>query len=419
MAKISKRLTARRVETVSKPGMYADGDGLYLQVTSATAKSWIYRFMLNGKAREMGLGPLWKVSLTEARDFAGKHRKQRFDGIDPIGAKRDAERAACAAKQQEAAESITFAECASAYIKSHKAGWKNAKHAAQWTATLDTFAGPVIGTKPVKAVDTELVMEVIKPLWANKTETASRLRGRIEVILDWAKTSGYRDGENPARWRGHLQNLLPARSKVQKVEHHPALPYAVIGAFIDELGRQDGVAARALEFLILAAARTGEVIGARWPEIDFDNKVWTIPAERMKAGREHRVPLAERALAILEEMKRDRPEGNDFLFPGGKPRAPLSNMALLALLKRMGRGDLTTHGFRSTFRDWTAERTSYPREVAEMALAHTIGDKVEAAYRRGDLFEKRRRLMQEWAKFCGMVMKATSNNVAQLAERRA
>jgi integrase len=284
---------------------------------------------------------------------------------------------------------MTYKDCAERYIEAHRAGWKNAKHAAQWGATLDSYVYPIMGKLPVDSVDTGLVMRALEPIWTEKPETASRVRGRIESILDWATVRGHRQGDNPARWRGHLDNLLPARAKVRRVEHHAALPYGDMGAFMAELRQQPGLAARALEFAILTAARTGEVIGATWAEIDLEARVWTIPASRMKAGREHRMPLSEAAMAILNGL----PKGGDQPFR-------MSNMAMLKLLQRMGRKDVTTHGFRSTFSDWCAERTNYPSEVREMALAHTVGDKVEAAYRRGDLFEKRRQLAEAWAKFC-------------------
>lgn len=316
------------------------------------------------------------------------------------------------------AKAVTFKQCARSYIKAHRAGWRNAKHAAQWEATLDTYAEPIIGSLPVHAIDTALVMKVLEQevkagpnepcasLWTVKPETASRLRGRIESILDWARVRGYREGENPARWRGHLDKLLPARSKVRTVRHHPALPHCELPEFISALRVQEGVAARALEFTILTAARTGEAIGARWSEIDRRNKVWTVPSSRMKSGKEHRVPLSARALAMLDEMAPlaaldgSQDAGEPFVFPGGRSGRPLSNMAFLMLLRRMKRSGLTAHGFRSSFRDWAAERTNYPREAIELALAHKIGDKVEAAYRRGDLFEKRRRLMAEWDRYC-------------------
>jgi integrase len=321
---------------------------------------------------------------------------QRHDGIDPIEARR-------AGRQQlrlDAAKAITFKECASRYIAAHRAGWRNAKHAAQWEATIETYADPVIGGLPVQAIDMTLVLKVIEPIWATKPETAARLRGRIESILDWARVRGYCEGENPARWRGHLDKALPARSKVRKVEHHAALAYAALPDFLIELRGQDGISARALEFLILTAARTGEVIGARWSEISLNDKTWLISGERMKAGREHRIPMSARALAILEEMYELRHADDGYVFPGAKPGKPLSNMAFLMLLRRMSRDDLTAHGFRSTFRDWAAERTNFPAAVAEMALAHTVSDKTVAAYNRSDLFERRRRLMQQWAIFC-------------------
>jgi integrase len=376
--------------------MYADGGGLYLQVT-AGGSSWIYRYMLAGRAREMGLGPLALYGLADARALAQDARRLRHQGIDPIDHRRDVR----AQTQLDAAKAMTFRQCADAYIAAHRAGWRNSKHAAQWEATLATYAGPIIGALPVQAIDTALVLKVLEPIWTAKPETAGRVRGRIESILDWAKVRGYRAGENPARWRGHLDKLLPARAKVRKVEHHAALLYAELPAFLVALREQEGIAARALEFTILTAARTGETITATWNEINWTDKVWIVRAERMKAGKEHRVPLCDRALAILREMKpADDAAGEQFLFPGSKAGRPLSNMAFLMLLRRMGRGDLTAHGFRSTFRDWVAERTNFPAEVAEMALAHAVESKVEAAYRRGDMFEKRRRLMDAWAAFC-------------------
>jgi integrase len=403
MAGIAGRLTALKVERLkSKSGMHADGGGLYLQVTTGGA-SWVLRYMLNGKAREMGLGPLVLYGLADARAKALDARRLRHEGIDPIEHRR-AERAR---QRLDAAKVVTFKECAESYIAAHRPGWRNAKHADQWEATLGTYAAPVIGALPVQAIDTALVLKVLEPIWTAKPETASRLRGRIENILDWAKVRGYREGENPARWRGHLDKLLPERGKVRKVQHHAALPYAELPAFMTALREQEGTAARALEYAILTAARTGEIIGARLNEISEGEKVWTVPGERMKAGKEHRVPLSARALAIVNGIDRPAGEGKDaqsapsaFVFPGGKPGKALSNMAFLMLLRRMKREDLTAHGFRSTFRTWAAERTNFPREVIEAALAHTIGNKVEAAYQRGDMFEKRQRLMEAWAQFC-------------------
>jgi integrase len=393
MVRTIGKLTALKVSGKRKPGMYSDGGGLYLQVTNTGAKSWIFRFRLRGKNGWMGLGPLHAVSLAEARVKATDCRRLCLDGINPIEARKD-HRAAAAL---EAAKSIDFSGCADAYIKAHRAGWRNVKHATQWRNTMDAYAIPTVGSLPVQGIDTGLVLKILEPIWTAKPETAGRVRGRIESILDWATARGYRRGENPARWRGHLDKLLPARSKVRRVQHHPALSYDDIPQFMRSLRQQGGTAAKALEFLILTVARTGEVLGAPWPELNLKDGVWTVPASRIKGAKEHRVPLSAPALAIVEAMKGKDPT---YVFPGGRATRPLSSMALLALLKRMGRSDLTVHGFRSTFRDWAAERTNYPREVAEMALAHALGDKVEAAYRRGDLFQKRRRLMDEWAKHC-------------------
>jgi integrase len=391
------RLTALKVEKAKQPGMYPDGAGLYLRVTPEGTKQWVLRYMLNRRPRWMGLGPLSLYSLQEARTKALDARKLRHEGIDPI----EARRAQRARARLEEAKTITFKQCAEAYINSHRAGWRNGKHAGQWSATLATYAYPLIGDLAVQSVDTGLVLKVLEPIWTKKSETAGRLRGRIENILDWAKVCGYREGENPACWRGHLDKLLPPLSKVRQVEHHAALRYGEMPDFLARLREQEGIAARALEFLILTAARTGEVIGARWDEIDFSRKTWTIPAGRMKAHREHRVPLSDRALTILDEMRAARRDTDEaFVFPGRKPNTTLSNMVFLMLLRRMGRGDLTAHGFRATFKTWASERTSFQNEIVEASLAHVIGDKVEQAYRRGDLFEKRRRLMDAWAKFC-------------------
>ncbi|MCJ2116761.1 integrase arm-type DNA-binding domain-containing protein [Methylobacterium sp. J-001] len=387
------QLSALVVSRTREPGLYADGGGLYLQVTHADARSWIFRFMLNGRARSMGLGSLHTLTLAEARSKATECRKLCLDGIDPIEARQRVRSAA----QLDAAKAMTFDACAEAYIEAHKKGWRNEKHVDQWRNTLATYASPVFGVLPVQAIDTGLVMRVIEPIWGDKTETATRVRGRIESVLDWAATRGYRQGENPARWRGHLQNLLPKRSKVQRVEHHAAIPFVQITEFVASLRQQNGTSPLALEFTILTAARTGEVIGATWDEIDLAERAWTVPAERMKGGREHRVPLCAQALRILERF---RALDDKYVFPGGKRGRPLSNMAMLELLKRMGRPDLTVHGFRSTFRDWAAETTHFPNEMVEMALAHIIENKVEAAYRRGDLFQKRHELMNAWAVYC-------------------
>lgn len=405
MARIANRLSPKAVQNKSKPGYYCDGLGLYLQVSPSGSKSWLFRFTLNGKSREMGLGALHTVSQAEARQKAAECRRLLLAKVDPL----DARNAATASTALEAARSISFAECATAYIKAHRAGWKNAKHAEQWTNTLETYCGPVFGALAVQGVDTGLVLRVLEPIWTEKPETASRVRGRIESVLDWARSRGYRIGDNPARWRGHIDNLLPALNKRRSVRHHPALPFERVGEFMADLRREEGTAARALEFLILTAGRTGEVIGAKPGEFDLRAAVWTVPAGRMKAGKEHRVPLSPRAVAIIRKL--EKAHGGDYVFPGQKDGAPLSNMAMLGLLKRMKRGDLTVHGFRSTFRDWAAERTNYPREVCEMALAHAVADQVEAAYRRGDLFAKRAKLMGEWAGHCDQIKRPAKVHV--------
>jgi integrase len=346
----------------------------------------------------MGLGGLTKVSLADARKKATDARRTLSDGSDPVTLRQEEETRRAAAEKLTAAHFMTFDKCAEAYISAHEISWRNEKHRQQWRNTLTTYVSPVFGFAPVQKIDIDFVMKVIEPLWNTKTETARRVRGRIEVILDWARVRGYRTGENPARWRGNLDHLLPARSKVRAVKHYAALPYSEIGAFMQDLRTMEGASAAALEFLILTVARTGEIIGARWPEIDLKNSVWVVPAARMKSGREHRVPLSSPAIAVL---KRTSSSKNDCVFPGRSPGAPLSNMALLMTLGRMNRGNVTAHGFRSTFRDWAAECTNFPHEVVEMVLAHAIEDKTEAAYRRGDLFEKRRRLMDAWAEYCG------------------
>jgi integrase len=406
MGRRTERLTARVVEQARKPGYYGDGDGLVLRVADGGTKGWLYRYKSDGKVREMGLGPVRDVTLAEAREAAREARRLRRAGADPIDAKRERK----AAARLDAARAITFSQCAAAYIENHRASWTNPKHAAQWDATLRTYAYPVFGNLPVAAVDTGLVVKVLDPIWSTKPETASRLRGRIEAVLDFATVRGHRTGENPARWKGHLKEALPTSSKVRRVKHHAALPYNEIGAFVAELRGRVGGAAAALEFAILTAARTNEVIGAQWSEIDMKTGVWTVPPERMKARVEHRVPLSDQALQVLErEVKR---KVNDVVFSGQKAGRPLSNMAFLMILRRMERADLTVHGFRSTFRDWAAERTTVAPEVAEAALAHTIANKVEAAYRRSDLFEKRRVLMQRWGQFC----EASSGAVETKAE---
>lgn len=387
------KLSAFQVARASKPGSYSDGGGLYLRITPAGVKSWVYRFMLNYRVREMGLGPCTTVSLKEARERAFKCRKLRNDGIDPLEERRR-ERAKAAL---EDLNRMTFKEAANAYMEVYEPGWRNPKHIEQWHSTLATYVNPVLGAVPVQDINTAMVLKVLEPIWKTKSETASRVRGRIEAILDWAKVRGMRQGDNPARWRGHLDKILPAKSRVRTVQHRPALPFEEIPDFFVALRQRPAYAARAMEFTILTAARSGEVLGARWKEIDVGAKVWTVPADRMKTRREHRVPLSAPALWVIERMQEVR--DSDYLFTGEK-RLHLSNMSMLMLLRRMERGDLTTHGFRSSFRDWVSECTSFSGEVAEAALAHIVGDKVEAAYRRGDLFNKRRELMDAWGQYC-------------------
>lgn len=394
MPRITQRLTAIKVANLKAKGLHLDGDGLYLRITAGGTKSWMFRFARDGTTHDMGLGPLSTVPLARARELAAEARRQRLEGVDPI----EARKARRATTRLAEARGTTFRACAEQLIASHEVSWRNPKHRAQWPATLKAYAYPVIGDLPVMAVDTTSVLQVLEPIWATKPETASRVRGRIEAVLDWAKARALREGQNPAQWRGHLDHLLPARSKVRRVRHHPALPYAELPAFVVQLQARDGIAARALEFVILTASRTGEALGARWEEINVGQRMWTVVPERMKAGREHRVPLSARAVAIVQEMAEIRQ--SDFVFAGMKHGRPLSDMALLMLLRDMRPG-MTVHGFRSTFKDWAAECTDTPNFVSEAALAHVVADKVEAAYRRADLFEKRRKLMEAWAAFCG------------------
>jgi len=394
MAQTIGKLSAVEVKMLKDPGYYSDGGCLYFRVAKTGARGWIFRFTSTRRTRDMGLGSYPEISLASARDLAEKFRKVVQQGIDPI----DQRRATRAEQSVVAAKSRTFNDCAREYIADHEGAWRNAKHRAQWASTLNSYASPVFGKLPVSAIDTGMVMRAVKPLWSKKTETASRLRGRIESILDWSRVHGYRSGENPARWKGHLDQLLPARSKIQPTKHHAALSYPDLPAFLTTLRGRKEDAALALQFVILTASRTNEALRATWDEIDFANKTWTVPADRMKAGREHRVPLSRSALAILQRMQAVRI--GDFVFAGAKIGRPLSDMSLLMLLRRLGRDDLTVHGFRSTFRDWAAERTNYPRDVAEAALAHTEGDKTEAAYKRTDFFDRRRRLMDAWTEYC-------------------
>lgn len=403
MARQLGKLTALQVNKFTKPGLYGDGGGLTLQITKAGVKSWLFRFMREGKAYGMGLGPTHTVGLAEARQKALNARKQLLDGLNPLAEKKQK----FLAQALERAKMMTFDQCSKTYIEAHKASWKNAKHLDQWINTLATYASPVFGQLPVAEIDTALIVKCLAPIWQTKTETASRLRGRIESVLGWAATSGYRTGENPARWKGHLENLLANISKSSRTKNHPSLPWPRIAEFMAALKAREGNASRATAFTILTACRSGEVRGAQWSEFDFNEKVWTIPAKRMKAHREHQVPLSDAALALLASM----PQSGEFVFPGSKGQ-PLSDMSLTAVIRRMNSDEdkpvwvdatgegITVHGFRSSFRMWAAETTAYPREVAEHALAHQLPDAVERAYQRGTQFAKRQALMAEWATHC-------------------
>ena len=385
------KLTPRKAATLG-PGKHEDGGGLRLVVSPSGARKWVLRFTCYGQRREMGLGALADTSLAQARGQANEYRQQAKNGMDPIKTHR------------KVSETVpTFITCAARYIRAYRRGWKNVKHAHQWVSTLKTYARPVMGHQPVNALTTEDILTVLSPLWTTKTETAKRVQGRIENILDYAAVHQYRDALNPARWRGHLDKLLPQPARVKTVTHHPAMPYAQVPEFMGELSLHPSLSSLALQFLILTATRTSEVLKAQWTEIDLREATWTVPAERMKAHQAHRVPLSKAALEILNALP--RMEGNPYLFPGARSGRPLSNMALLQLMRRMGygvkgtRGNYVPHGFRSSFRDWSGEVSSFPRDVAEMALAHMIENKVEAAYRRGDLFDKRRLMMQAWADY--------------------
>lgn len=397
MASKKRELTALDVKRLEEPGFYRVGgvSGLYLKVSPGGSRSWILRATVGIKRRDIGLGGFPDVSLAMARESAREARDKIRQGVDPAEERKAAKRA-LAASQLKA---ITFREAALRCHAARSAEFRSTKHRNDWINSLEIHAFPLLGNLPVSEVELAHVLAVLEPIWATRTETATRVRQRLESVLTWAGVSGYRSGENPARWQGHLKELLPAPSKIAKVEHHPALPWTELGAFMVELRQRKGLAPRALEFAILTAARSGEVRGATWDEIDLQALVWTIPAERIKAGKEHKVPLSEPAVALLKALPRFA--GSPYVFPSTKG-GQLSDVALLAVMRRMGLS-YVPHGFRSCFRDWCAERTNYPREVAEMALAHAIGDKVEAAYRRGALFEKRARLMRDWAKFCGTV----------------
>lgn len=402
-----ERLSPRFVATAKEPGYYADGGGLYLQVSKAGTKSWIYRYTIEKRTREMGLGALTVTTLKQAREKADEYRKLVAAKKDPIEQRDAKDRDARAANDNRK----TFKECAEAYIGAHAPGWRNAKHADQWRNTLKTYAYPFIGDLAVGDISVSNVCDVLQPIWNEKTETATRVRGRIESVLDYASVKGLRSGDNPARWRGHMDKLFPKRSAVRKVKHHEAVPYGDVPKFLQSLRAATSVSSAALQFVILTAARTGEALGAKWEEINEKDGVWTVPADRMKAKREHRVPLSSQALAALKAVQPVR-NASGLIFPSPiRDGEQMSDMALLVLVKRLAGEKFTTHGFRSSFRDWAAEQTGFPSEVVEMALAHTVRNQVEAAYRRGDLFEKRRKLMQAWADYTGTVPKESGKVV--------
>jgi integrase len=390
-------LTTRKVET-GKPGKYSDGGNLYLIVSGTGSRKWVLRFTWRGKAKEMGLGSAASVPLADARERAASARRKIAQGLNPID------------ERKRTGDVPTFGEMADDVREALSAGFRNEKHKAQWKSTLETYAAP-LRAKPVDTIATDDVLAVLKPIWTTKAETASRVRGRIEKVLDAAKAKGFRNGENPARWRGHLDHLLPRPSKLAR-GHHAAMPYEDVAAFVAKLRKREATSALALELCILTAARSGEILGMRWPEIDLDKKIWTVPANRMKAGREHRVPLSSRAVTILRKL--EKLKTGEFVFPGQARSKPLSNMAMEMVLRRMKVEDATVHGFRSSFRDWAGNVSNFPREVTETALAHVIGDKAEQAYRRGDALEKRRKLMEAWAAYCEP---RHSTNVVQIRKR--
>jgi integrase len=386
-------LSARQLRTLTSPGLYRDGDNLYLQVRGPNRRSWLFRYMVAGKARSMGLGRADEVSLVEARNKADAARRLLRDGIDPRE-QRDAARTAATAAR---ARAITFAETAERYIAAHEPGWRNVKHRRTWRISLATDVNPIIGSLPVSTIDTELVLKVLEPIWRIKPESAARIRGRIEMVLSYATARGWRDGPNPAIWRGHLQSMLPRRSKLSPVVHYRALDWREAPAFMAKLRERDGIAPMALQFLILTAARNREARCATWDEIDLPAAVWNIPAVRMKTGKSHRVPLSKPALAILQSMESLRTTSGP-VFPGRSLKAPVGNTSLPYVLQSMGRSYITVHGFRSSFRDWCGD-TGKPADIAEAALAHTLGNQTQVAYQRGDLLDRRRHLMDQWADY--------------------
>jgi integrase len=407
------KLTDAKIRNLADVGYHNDGGNLYYRVAPGGARGWIFRFSLYGRTRDMGLGSYPDVPLAKARELAADCRTQVKTKIDPIEARKEKHTAERIAK----AKTMSFDECRDAYLAAHEQGWRSAKHGRQWRQQLQAYITPVFGALPVNTIDTAIILKALQPLWNKMPETASRMRSRIEAVLDWAKVAGFRTGENPARWRGHLDKTLPALSRVRKIKPHAALPYDQLGAFMVALRKETGIAVRALELLILTATRSNETLNATWPEINLDAGIWTIPADRMKAGREHRVPLSPAAIAVLKEMwelKR-----NDYVFPGARDGQPLSHQAFLDLLKRMGHRGITAHGFRSCFCDWANDQSSFAHQVIEFALAHGIGDKTEKAYRRGDALEKRRRLTIAWAEYCAAPSRPSAAGQGSVVQLRA
>jgi integrase len=390
MARAVNRLSAKKVQALAEPGRHADGGGLYLYIDSAGSKRWVLLYRIGGRRREMGLGPVGSVSLSRARELAADARALVASGTDPIDAKRASE------TQTQVAPPMTFGAVASAYMEAQKAVWRSPVHRHQWRQTLEIQAAS-LWTMPVAMIDTEAVLRVLRPIWNEKPETAKRIRGRIERILNAARAAGHRTGENPALWRGHLDFLLPRPPKLTR-GHHPAMPYRDVPAFVQAIQQRPGLSARALEVLILTAARSGEIRGMVWGELDLEAALWVVPAERMKAKREHRVPLQARVVEILNGVRPNDPLPGALVFPSSVSRK-LSDMVFEALLRRAKANAYTAHGFRSSFRDWAGDETTFPRDVVEVALAHTVGDATELAYRRGDALEKRRHLMEAWAAF--------------------
>jgi integrase len=404
-------LTAKRIaKLLKRPGRYLDGHGLVLQVINPNNCSWLLRYQRAGRERWLGLGPLHTVGLADARIRAKAARLQLLDGVDPLVAKRDAKEAAKLA----AARTISFREAAETYHRTHEGEWRSAKHARQWIGSLRVYAYPVLGNMSVAAIGKGDVLRAIEPVWADKTTTAARTLNRVETVLSWATVRGYREGENPARWRGHLEHALPAPRKIAKPQNFAALPYAEVPAFMAELRQRDGIAAKAMQFTILCAVRSGETRGALWSEIDFKNRLWVIPAAKMKAGREHRVPLSAPVTALLQALPRER--DNPFVFIGARARG-LSAAALGRMLNRMGRSDITTHGMRSAFSTWAHERTKHANHTIEISLAHAVGDKTSQAYARSDLLAKRRQLMTAWAKFCTPPAKIKGKDKAKAEDK--